>query len=203
MESIRVSSHWFADWPRAYAYVSAPSFFTSFLYYGILVGALTGWIFAPKLRAWKFGSIGLAVLIWGGLEWREHSLTRLSVLPVSGGLAVFSDSPGTKGDVLVDCGVTNAVQSLTKPFLRAQGINGLPTLLLTHGDLRHVGGAELVGSIFSVNQISASPVRFRSAVYRQIMKDLAQTPAGESRRQAGAVDCFASGSQGPFFAGGR
>jgi competence protein ComEC len=176
MELIRVSSHWFAGWPRAYAYVAAPSLYTSILYYGILVGVLTGWVMAPKLRAAKLTCIGVAILVWAGLEWSEYSLTRLSVLPVSGGLAVFSDAPGTKDDLLVDCGVTNAVQSLTKPFLRAQGINGLPALLLTHGDLRHVGGAELVGNLFAVNQFSASPVRFRSAVYRHIMTDLAQTP---------------------------
>src|SRR5204863_7781308 len=33
MECIRVTSHWFADWPRAYFYVPAPSLFTSALYY--------------------------------------------------------------------------------------------------------------------------------------------------------------------------
>ena len=71
---------------------------------------------------------------------------------------------------------SNSVQFLTKPFLRAQGVNRLPALLLTHGDLRHVGGAELVADLFSVRNLCVSPVRFRSPVYRKIVKDWNRTP---------------------------
>jgi competence protein ComEC len=68
------------------------------------------------------------------------------------------------------------VQALTKPFLRAQGVNRLPTLLLTHGDVRHIGGAELVAEDFSVKQICASGVRSRSPAYRKALTDFGQTP---------------------------
>jgi competence protein ComEC len=176
MEIIRVASHWFANWPWAYFYVPEPSLFTSGLYYVILLSVCTGWVFRPGLRAWKIVALALGVLVWSCQYWETRSVTRLTILPVNGGMAVFFDAPGRQNDLLVDCGTTNSVQFLTKPFLRAQGVNRLPALLLTHGDLRHVGGAELVAGLFSVKTFCVSPVRFRSPVYRKIVKDWSRAP---------------------------
>ena len=171
MECIRVSSHWFAAWPRAYFYVTAPSVFTSGLYYALLLAILTGWLFKPKLRSWKIAAMALVVSLWCGQIWQEVSATRLYVLPVNGGIATYFDAPGTRNDLLIDCGTTNSVAFLTKPFLRAQGVNGLPNLALTHGDIRHVGGADLLDHLFAINRICVSPVRFRSAAYRTLLKE--------------------------------
>jgi competence protein ComEC len=176
MECIRISSHWFANGPWAYFYVSEPSLFTSGLYYLILLSFCTGWMFRPRLRAWKMAALALGVLIWSWQYWETCSVTRLTILPANGGMAVYFDAPGTSNDLLVDCGTTNSVQFLTKPFLRAQGVNRLPALLLTHGDLRHVGGAELAADLFSVKHLCVSPIRFRSPVYRKILKDYSKTP---------------------------
>jgi competence protein ComEC len=176
MEIIRVSSHWFAHWPWAYSYVSAPSLFTSGLYYAVLLGVCTGWLLQPKLRAWKIAALVAGLCLWSWQHWQARSVTRLSILPANGGMAIYFDAPGRSNDLLVDCGATNSVQFLTKPFLRAQGVNRLPALLLTHGDLRHVGGAELVANLFSLQKLCVSPVRFRSPVYRRILKDYEGTP---------------------------
>ncbi len=176
MECIRVSSHWFADWPRAYFYVPAPSLFTTGLYYLLLLGVATGWVLGPKLRPWKIGGLSLLVLLWCWQCWQQSSATRLHVLPVSGGTAVYFDAPGRKNDLLIDCGSTNAFQLTTKPFLRAQGVNRLPALLLTHGDLRHIGAARIVDGLFAVKQVWASPVRFRSRAYRRTVEELSRTP---------------------------
>ena len=176
MEIIRVCSHWFANWPWAYFYVPAPSLFTSGLYYAVLLGVCTGWLLQPKLRAWKFAALAAGLCIWGAQYWQARSVTRLTILPANGGMAIHFDAPGTSNDLLVDCGATNSVQSLTKPFLRAQGVNRLPVLLLTHGDLRHIGGAELVAQLFSLRKLCVSPIRFRSPVYRRILKDYSATP---------------------------
>jgi competence protein ComEC len=176
MEGIRVSSHWFADWPGAYFYVPEPRLFTIGLYYVILLAVLTGWIFQAELRAWKTAVLAVAVCCWGWRCWQECSVTRLSILPVNGGMTIYFNAPGTKNDLLIDCGATNSVGFLIKHFLRAQGVNQLPALLLTHGDLRHIGGAELLTSLFPVKKLCASPVRFRSPTYRQILKDLSGTP---------------------------
>jgi competence protein ComEC len=176
MEIIRVSSHWFAHWPWAYSYVSAPSLFTSGLYYAVLLGVCTGWLLQPKLRAWKIAALVAGLCLWSWQHWQARSVTRLSILPANGGMAIYFDAPGRSNDLLVDCGATNSVQFLTKPFLRAQGVNRLPALLLTHGDLRHIGGAELVANLFSLQKLCVSPVRFRSPVYRRILKDYEGTP---------------------------
>ncbi len=176
MECICVSSHWFADWPAAYFYASEPSLFATGLYYLVLLTTLTGWIFRPKLRAWKIAALALAVCCWAWQCWRECSVTRLSILPVNGGTAIYFDAPGWRNDLLIDCGNSNSVQLLTKPFLCAHGVNRLPALLLTHGDLRHVGGAEMLASCFRVETLCASAVRFRSPAYRRILKDLGRAP---------------------------
>ena len=143
MECIRVSSHWFAHWPAAYLYVPAPSLFTTCLYYFVLLALVTGWLFQPKLRRCKFAVLGLLLACWCWQCWHECSVTRLSILPANGALAIYFDAPGSKSDLLIDCGSSNSVAFVTKPFLRAQGVNGLPWLLLTHGDLHHIGRAEI------------------------------------------------------------
>ncbi|HWI59755.1 MAG TPA: hypothetical protein VNZ22_21180, partial [Bacillota bacterium] len=51
----------------------------------------------------------------------------------------------------------------------------LPHLLLTHGDLRHIGGAELLAELFAVQQVGVSPARSRSATYRQALAHFGQT----------------------------
>jgi beta-lactamase superfamily II metal-dependent hydrolase len=131
----------------------------------------------PKLRAWRIAALSTGLCIWSWACWQAHSVTRLTTLPLNGGMAIYFDAPGTANDLLIDCGATNSVQSVTKPFLRAQGVNRLPALVLTHGDLRHVGGAELAANLFSVGKVCVSPARFRSPVYRRILQDYSRTPA--------------------------
>jgi len=176
MESIRVTSLWFASWPHAYYYAATPTLFGMGLYYAILITAATGWLFRSSYRAWKFSALAVAVAIWGLAAWRAESSTQLHVLPVTGGVTIYSAGPRAEERLLVDCGTTNGVAFLTKPFLRAQGVNRLPNLALTHGDLHHVGGAKDVVDLFSVREVWISPVRFRSTAYRQVVNDLSAQP---------------------------
>jgi competence protein ComEC len=176
MECIRVSSNWFADWPAAYFYVPAPTLYTTSLYYAIFLAIVTGWLFQPQLRTLKFTALSLALLFWSWQFWQSSRLTRLDVLTLNGGSAIYFDAPGRKGDVLVDCGTINAVEFTTKPFLRAQGVNTLPNLVLTHGDIHHVGGAELVANLFSVKHIFASTIHFRSSAYQNLMNIFDRKP---------------------------
>ncbi|HTL72182.1 MAG TPA: hypothetical protein VL863_02675, partial [bacterium] len=93
----------------------------------------------------------------------------LTVLPLNGGHAVFVNDGGSVGNLLVDCGDTNSVEFITRPFLHGQGVNRLPRLALTQGDLRDMGGAQEVCDGFSIAQVFTSPVRFRSSIYRQTL----------------------------------
>ena len=176
MECIRVSSHWFASWPSAYFYVPAPSFFTTAAYYALLLTITTGWLFQPAGRHWKIAGFGAVLVLCGWNSWRELSVTRLTIIPANGALAIYCDTAGTKQDWLLDTGTTNTVQFVTKAFLRGQGVNRLNALALSHGDLHHVGGAESIAAEFRPRHICVSPIRFRSTTYRKIMAGFQQTP---------------------------
>ncbi len=176
MECIRISSHWFTHWPAAYFYVPAPSLLTSTLYYALLLGLLSGWLLKPTRRWWKWSAVAVAALVWILSLCRETATTRLTVLPVNGGTAIYCDALGKKNDLLIDCGPTNSIQWITKPFLRAQGVNQLPPLALSHGDIHHVGGATWIADLFGVNQVCASEIRFRSAPYRQALERFRSVP---------------------------
>jgi competence protein ComEC len=176
MECIRISSDWFATWPEAYRYVAMPSLFTIAAYYAVLLAIFTGWLFKTKWRVWKIAGLILLIGIWC-VQWlHENSATRLTVLPLNGGSAIYCDASGWKNDLLIDCGNTNAVEFVMKPYLRAQGVNSLPCLVLTHGDLRQIGGVELLQSLTPVEKIVTSSARYRSAAFQSVAKSLEQTP---------------------------
>jgi competence protein ComEC len=112
---------------------------------------------------------------------------RLTILPVNGGLTVHCDATGMQNDLLIDCGNSNSVVGTIKPFLRAQGVNRLPRLVLTHGDIQHVGGGELATDLFAIQRVCISPLRFRSPVYRRIVADFEQVPGKTSRFSRGDI----------------
>lgn len=176
MDCIRTSSLWFAKWPAAYFYVAPPGLFGISLYYAILIAVCTGWLFQAKGRAGKFAVLIALAGIWCWQWQREAAATQLTVLPLNGGSAVHFDAPGNRHDLLIDCGNSNSVQFVTKPFLRAHGVNALPCLALTHGDARHVGGADLLQELFPVGHIAVSSARARSAVYRRVITELEKNP---------------------------
>lgn len=176
MELIRITSRWFADWPAAYYYCAAPSWSGIVLYYVLLLALVSGWLFRPAWRGLKLAGLSAAILVWEINFCQQLPVTRLTILPVHGGTCIYCDALGSKNDLLVDTGSTNSVAFLTKPFLRAQGVNRSPPVLLTHGDLHHLGGIEPFCQLFDVPWVYTSPVRFRSAPCRRIVARLDQSP---------------------------
>jgi competence protein ComEC len=176
MSAMTAVSEFATKIPGAYFYVPAPSWLEIGIYYAVLVGALSGWLFAPKQRIWSATAL---VLIVAGFAWHWQTTrgeTRLTVLPLNGGHAVFVDAAGRKNDWLVNCGDESAVNFTLKPFLRAQGVNRVQRLVLTHGDLRSCGGAELLNQLFGTGEIYTSPARFRSMAYREIIAEFEKQP---------------------------
>jgi len=169
-------SHWCTTLPGAFAYMPAPPAWGFAAYYALLIGALSGWLFKKENRRWAVAAIAL-VVVYAGWEWqRARTQFDLTILPLNGGHAVCSDGPGRQLDLLVDCGDTNAIRFVTTPFLRARGVNKLPQLALTHGDLQHIGGTQLLWDDLPIGKTFTSPTRFRSAVYRSIMDRLEAKP---------------------------
>ncbi len=169
-------SKWSADLPAGYFYVSTPAPITIAFSYLLLLTILTGWIFTSRWKWWGIFAISITALVWIFHWQRELTTTRLHILPLNGGESVFVDVPGRANDLLIDCGNQSSVEFVTKPFLRAQGENRLSRLLLTHGDLKNVGGATNIVSDFKVEKVFVSPVKFRSREYRVIENWLGTIP---------------------------
>ena len=162
--------------PGAFFYVRSPSLADFAIYYGAMLAVMPGVAFRKQ---WRIAMLICLVFIAGFYGWRwqaARSITTLTVLPLNGGHAVFVQSGQPAGNLLVDCGDTNAVDFITKPFLHAQGVNHLHRLALTQGDVNDMGGAQAVCELFSVGQVITSSVRFRSSVYRQTITALEQSP---------------------------
>ena len=188
MEAMIKLSDWFAALPAAFVYVPAPAWIEFIAYYTLLFGTMTGWLLAPSRRLWT--GVGVCALAVGALvHWQNHRPdTRITVLPLSGGDSIFVDAPGRANDLLIDCGGESAAQFVIKPFLHARGVNRLPQVLLTHGDLRHIGGATNLLADFHVRRVLASSVPFRSSTYRRIIDDLNLSPG--RRQQINRDDRF-------------
>ncbi len=163
--------------PGAFFYVPEPSWWEIGLYYTLLVGGLSGWLWAPGRRIWSAAAL---VLIVAGYVWHWQTTRdeiKLTVLPLNGGHSVFVDAPGRKNDWLVDCGNDKAVEFTLKNFLRGQGVNRIQRLVLTHGDLKAIGGVEQLDQLFGVSELWTSPAKFRSTAYRDAVSEFEKPPA--------------------------
>jgi competence protein ComEC len=119
------------------------------------------------------------ILIVAGYVWywqTARNEINLTVLPLNGGHSVFVDAPGQENDWLVDCGNAGAVEFTLKPFLRAQGVNTIQRLVLTHGDVKDVGGAATLDQLFGIGELWTSPAKFRSPAYRGMVSDFEKPP---------------------------
>jgi beta-lactamase superfamily II metal-dependent hydrolase len=169
-------SGWATHLPGAYWYVRAPSGLGIAAYCLALIAVMSKGFLPAKRRGWMLAAAaGLAGVY--ACQWlMAQSTASLTVIPVNGGMATYFQDPLMRVAWLMDGGTTNSVEFITKPFLRARGINRLPALILTHGDLRHIGGAGLIAEMFHTKAILTSPVRFRSPTYRQLTQDFEQRP---------------------------
>jgi len=178
-------SEWATKIPGAYFYVPAPSWLEIGIYYAVIVGGLSGLLFAPRRRIW---SAAILIVIAATYFWRweqSRDETDLTVLPLNGGHAVWVDAAGRKNDWLVNCGDENSVEFTLKPYLRAQGVNKIPRLVLTHGDARNCGGAEPLNKLFGIGELVTSPVHFRSTAYRGVVAEFDKPPSRHEIIQRG------------------
>jgi ComEC/Rec2-related protein len=150
MSAMTDVSEWFTRIPGSYFYVAEPSWLTIGIYYSVLIVISSGCL---KTSRRKIATTAVLILIAAGYFFRREisrAETDLTVLPLDGGHAVFVDADGRKNDWLIDCGDENAVNFTLKDFLRAQGVNHIPRLVLTEGDALNTGGAELLDQLFGI-----------------------------------------------------
>jgi competence protein ComEC len=165
-----------AKLPGAYFYVPEPSLATIAIYYAIIVAIFCGW-FSTRRRIFSGATILFFISGIYGWQWfSARSETDLTVLPLNGGHAVWVDAAGTKNDWLINCGSESAVDLTLKNYLRAQGVNQIPRLILTEGDLKNCGGALRLDELFGIGELWTSGVKFRSAAYREAITHFEQIP---------------------------
>jgi competence protein ComEC len=162
--------------PGAFFYVASPAVADFLIYYGVLIAVLTGAAFRTGWRKWTVAAM-IAIPMFYGWRWQvARATTQITAIPFQGGSAIYCDAPGAANDLLVDCGAPQTVEFVLQPFLRAQGLNHLPRLALSHGDLHLISGAERLLTAMPVRQVVTSSARFRSPSYRTIVKSLETTP---------------------------
>jgi ComEC/Rec2-related protein len=155
--------------PGSYFYVQSWSWISVGIYYGVLIIGLSGWI---KTRSRRITASAILVLIAATYLWHweiSRHETRITVLPLNGGHAVFVQGGSPDDDWLIDCGNEDAVTYTMKDFLRAHGVTHLHRLALTDGVSRNCGGAPALRDIFGVDELWTSPAHFRSKVYEGII----------------------------------
>ena len=169
-------SEWAAHAPGGCWNVAAPSPAGFALYYAVLVSMMAGWLFKPKWRVWAAAGLAiLATICFLGWQ-RERSRARLTILPLSGGEAIYFKPPRSAENALFDCGSESSAEFTLKPFLRGQGVNHLGQLLLTHGDVHNIGGARLVEERFPPRTVLFSDASFRSGAYRELVQHFRGKP---------------------------
>ncbi|CAG7856063.1 ComE operon protein 3 [biofilm metagenome] len=117
-------------------------------------------LLAPKgIPARSLGLILLFPLIFNGTKKLEPGAFTLNLLDVGQGLSAVVQ---TENHVLVyDTGAkfsatSDSGQSVLIPFLRNQGIEKINTLIISHGDNDHIGGANSLLSAVKTEQIITS-----------------------------------------------
>lgn len=186
---IRVSE-WMAAQPWTWFHARSPGIAATMAYYALLFGVMM-----PELRRNRRWTLTLAVpALWLALEmavgwWAARDTLTLTVLALRSGAAQYVDAPGRSDDLLIDCGDAPSAKAAVGPFLESRGVNCLARLAVTHGDVRHVGGAQMLADAFRARQIVASGAPSRSPDYRRLLQSLESTP--ERRVWAKAGDMVA------------
>ncbi len=179
-------SQWAAQLPGGCFHVATPGILGFAFYYAVLLAVMAGWLLNPRIRVWTATGLALLFLAWLGPKLASPPSTRLTVLPL-GGAAICFDAPGKKDDLLIDCGNRNSAEFVLKPFLRSQGLNRFAGLVLTHGDINHVGGGGFILDQFRFRETISGPIEFRSANYRELLKRLQSTHQPARALERGAA----------------
>jgi competence protein ComEC len=177
MSAMTDVSEWFTKIPGSYFYVPAPSWISIAIYYAVLVVVLSGCLKTSRRQISGVVVLILTAAIYFSRWENSRDEIKLTVLPLNGGHSVFVDAAGQKNDWLIDCGNENAANFTLKNFLRAQGVNKIPRLVLTEGNLRNCDGAELLDKLFGVGELWTSNAKFRSTVYRNIITEFEKSPS--------------------------
>ena len=155
---------WAADVPGGHGFVRTPPAVAVVAWYAVLAAAAT---MARRVRAAL--PVGLGLLAALALAWnaREGRRCRVSVLDVGAGSATLVQARSAR--ILVDAGSAFAAPE-TLRLLRAEGVNRLEALVLSHADARHVGGAADVLAAVPTRELWVPAVRWPSPIVKDVLR---------------------------------
>lgn len=161
---LTVGIQWAAGVRGGHWFVPAPPVWGVWAWYGVLFLIAMG---ARRIR-WVLPA-GLAVLAVLALAWFgwENSRCRLTFLDVGESNATLIQA--RRSHMLIDAGPSYAAESILRQ-LRAEGVNDIEVLVLTHADARHVGAAREILQEIPVREIWVPERTWPSAMMKQILE---------------------------------
>jgi len=154
--------NWLGRLPGSHFYVQTLPLWLTAAYYALGALALARSI-SWRWRRWTVG-LGAPVAVGVALVTAQpEEFAELTVLDIPDGVAAFVNLPGERDDFLIDGGGEHALL----PFLRAQGVDRLGSVVLTCKAKNHVSGLSNVVQEVPVRGMVMSDMPSRSLPYQR------------------------------------
>ncbi|MEY4690339.1 MAG: hypothetical protein RIT19_664 [Verrucomicrobiota bacterium] len=141
------------------------------------------WVWIPYTLLWVVAatvrldtrrrrcSWGVAAGLWSALllpGLRHPGGPSVALTVFRSGEAVWIDRAGSADDLLLDTGDASTAKAVVVPWLRSQGVDRVPNLAVSHGDVRHLGGVPVVLTSTPPHRLVAPVGRMRSPSFRAL-----------------------------------
>ncbi|MDX8341908.1 DNA internalization-related competence protein ComEC/Rec2 [Rossellomorea sp. YZS02] len=168
LEGIQWLSSAVSSFPLSTLVMGRPHFLVLLCYLILIYYAFVGFERRKYFSGVLLILLGFLHLLWNNF----HPYGEVVFIDVGQGDATLIDLPYNRGTYLIDTGGEiqfpkekweeksssfSVGEDIVVPFLKSKGITRIDTLILTHGDLDHVGGAEAVLNEVEVTEILISP----------------------------------------------
>lgn len=176
---LTVCIQWAAHVSGGHGFIRTPPVAGVIVWYLILSVAA---VMARRVRGALAAGMALLmtlVLVWGMNDARR---CRVSVLDVGEGNAVLVQARHAR--MLVDTGPEFRAED-TLRLLRAEGVNRLDALILTHSDAQHMGAARFLMRELPVEELWLPALLWSSPLMKQTMQEAEQAAIPIRRRREG------------------
>lgn len=182
MDGIQWVSTFIASFPLSTIVTGKPSFL---LLIGYLIAIYLAFVWFEKRKYMLSGVLLLFYAAFHMLLNTYHPHGEIVFMDVGQGDATLIKLPYNRGTYLIDTGGEvqfpkeeweerknrfSVGEDIVVPFLKSKGITSVDALILTHGDLDHIGGSEAVLEEMKVKEILMSPNSEEKGEMRKIMK---------------------------------
>lgn len=127
-------------------------------------GAASGRIDGPRRQRLWWGAAALWLVLLVSAPRIDRPEATVTVF--RSGEAVWIERPGSSGDVLLDTGDAATAKAMVLPWLQTRGVDRIPTVVVSHGDVRHMGGVPEVVARSRPRQLVLPVGRIRSPAFR-------------------------------------